>query len=87
LLGDNLERLSFEERQAVAHGLIKKVIITGEEVDIHFILPFESSPQAIDRQAKEPEGVPGHFYRLRLAHLHTNQVIKKLQRVCLPSLT
>jgi site-specific DNA recombinase len=69
LLGDNLERLSFEERQAVTHCLIKKVIITGEEVDIHFILPFESSPQAINRQSKEPEGAPGHFYRLRLAHL------------------
>jgi hypothetical protein len=68
-LGDNLERLSFEERQAVTHCLIKKVIITGEEVDIHFILPFESSPQAINRQSKEPEGAPGHFYRLRLAHL------------------
>src|SRR5262245_56418181 len=63
LSGDNLERLSFEERQAVAHCLIKKVIITGEEVDIHFILPFESSPQAINRQSKEPEGAPGHFYR------------------------
>jgi site-specific DNA recombinase len=68
LLGDNLERLSFEERQAVTHCLIKKVIITGEEVDIHFILPFESSPQAINRQTKEPEGAPGHFYGLRLAH-------------------
>jgi len=39
LLGDNLELLSFEERQAVTHCLIKKVIITREEVDIHSILP------------------------------------------------
>ena len=72
LLGDNLERLSFEERQAVAQCLIKKVVVTGEEVDIHFVLPFESSPQVINRSAKEPEGASGHFYRLRLTdhHLH-----------------
>src|SRR5262245_28109844 len=69
LLGDNLERLSFEDRQAVAQYLIDKVIMTGEEVDIHFFLPFESSPQVINHQSKEPEGTPGHFYRLRLAHL------------------
>jgi site-specific DNA recombinase len=69
LLGDNLDRLSFEERQAVSQCLIKKVTVTGEEVDIHFVLPFESTPQAVNRQSKEPEGAPGHFYRLRLAHL------------------
>jgi len=69
LLGDNLEGLSFEERQAVTQCLIKKVVVTGEEVDIHFVLPFESTPQALNRPAKEPEGAPGHFYRLRLAHL------------------
>jgi hypothetical protein len=34
LLGDNLGRLSFEERQAAAQCLIIKVIVTGEEVDI-----------------------------------------------------
>ena len=70
LLGANLERLSFAERQAVTQCLINKVIVTGEEVDIHFVLPFESAPQVINRPAKEPEGAPGHFYRLRLAHLH-----------------
>jgi hypothetical protein len=70
LLGDNLEQLSFEDRQAVAQCLISKTIVTGEEVDIHFVLPFESSPQAVSRQSKEPEGAPGQFYRLRLAHLH-----------------
>ncbi len=70
LLGDNLDRLSFEERQAVTQCLINKVIVTGEEVDIHFVLPFESTPQAVDRQSKGPEGAPGHFYRLRLAHLY-----------------
>jgi hypothetical protein len=30
----------------------------------------------LDRQSKEPEGAPGHFYRLRLAHLREAQVIK-----------
>jgi len=71
LLGDNLERLSFEERQAVTQCLIKKVVVTGEEVDIHFVLPFESTPQAVNRQSKEPEGTPGHFYGLRLPHLRS----------------
>jgi site-specific DNA recombinase len=70
LLGDNLERLSFEERQAVAQCLIKKVTVTGEQVDIHYLLPFESTPQAVNRQSKEPEGAPGQFYGLRLAHLY-----------------
>jgi hypothetical protein len=73
LLGDNLEQLSFEERQAIAQCLISKVVVTGEEVDIHFVLPFESTPQVSHRLTKEPEGTPGHFYRLRLADfdLHT----------------
>ena len=71
LLGENLEQLSFEDRQVVAQCLISKTIVTGEEVDIHFVLPFESSPQAVSRQSKEHEGAPGQFYRLRLAHLHT----------------
>ena len=36
--------------------MIKKVVVTGEEVDIHLVFPFESSPQVINRSAKEPEG-------------------------------
>jgi site-specific DNA recombinase len=56
LLGGNLDRLSFEERQAVAQCLIKKVVVTGEEVDIHFVLPFETAPQAANRPTKELEG-------------------------------
>jgi site-specific DNA recombinase len=67
-LGDHLDQLSFEERQAVAQCLINKVIVTGEEVDVHFILPFESTPQVSQRLLTAPEGTPGHFYRLRLAH-------------------
>lgn len=71
LLGDNLTRLSFEERQTVAQCLIKKVIVTGEDVDIHFVLPFELTPQAIPHAAKESEGTPGNFYRLRLADFNS----------------
>jgi site-specific DNA recombinase len=68
LLGDHLDQLSFEERQAVAQCLINKVIVMGEDVDVHFILPFESTPQVSQRLLNKPEGSPGHFYRLRLAH-------------------
>jgi site-specific DNA recombinase len=67
LLGDNLDQLSFEERQAIAQCLISKVVVTGEDVDVHFILPFEATPQVSQRLLKEPEGTPGHFCRLRLA--------------------
>ena len=41
LLGENLAQLSFEERQAIAQCLIRQVIVTGEAVDIHFILPLQ----------------------------------------------
>jgi site-specific DNA recombinase len=67
ILGDNLDRLSFEERQSVAQCLIHKVIVTGEDVDIQFVLPFESAPQAVKELLKKSEGTPGHFCRLRLA--------------------
>jgi hypothetical protein len=68
LLGANLNRLSFEERQAVAHCLISKVVVTGEQVDISYVLPFEGAPRVADRPGHTPEGMPGHVYRLRLAH-------------------
>jgi len=68
LLGENLEQLSFEEQQAVAQCLISKVVITGDQVDIFYTLPFESAPQVCDSTKHKPEGTPGHFYRLRLAH-------------------
>jgi site-specific DNA recombinase len=70
LLGHHLEQLSFEECQAIAQCLISKVVVTGEAVDIHYVLPFASTPQVAHRLTNEPEGTPGHFYRLRLAHLH-----------------
>jgi site-specific DNA recombinase len=70
LLGTNLEQLSFAERQAIAQCLISKIVVTGEEVDAHFVLPFDSTPQVSPRLPQAPEGTPGHFYRLRLAHFH-----------------
>jgi site-specific DNA recombinase len=69
LLGTNLDRLSFEERQAVAYCLSNKVVVTGEQVDISYVLPFEEAPRVADRPGSTPEGTPGHFYRLRLADL------------------
>ena len=42
LLGENLAQLSFEERQTIAQCLISQVIVRGEAVDIHFVLPFAS---------------------------------------------
>lgn len=68
LLGCNLERLSFEERQAVAQCLISKIVVTGEDVDIYFVLPFDSPPQVFHNAPGVPEGAPGQFYWLRLAH-------------------
>jgi site-specific DNA recombinase len=69
LLGKNLDRLSFPDRQTVAQCLIKKVVVTGEQVDIFYVLPFDQPPQVYNRSTQPPEGTPGHFYRLRLADL------------------
>jgi site-specific DNA recombinase len=80
LLGENLAQLSFEERQAIAQCLIHHVIVTGEAVDIHFILPFATTPQAARRLPKAPEGTPGHFYRLRLAHFDRVEVVATMGR-------
>ena len=80
LLGENLAQLSFEERQAIAQCLIRHVIVTGEAVDIHFILPFATIPQAARRLPKEPEGTPGHFYRLRLAHFNRVEMVPTMGR-------
>jgi site-specific DNA recombinase len=70
LLGDNLEQLSFEERQAVVRCLLNKVVVTGEQVDLYYVLPFEVTPQVWHSSTNKPEGTSGHFYRLRLAHLY-----------------
>jgi site-specific DNA recombinase len=69
LLGENLERLAFADRQTVAQCLIKKIVVTGEQVDISYILPFDQAPQVYNSSDQQPEGTPGHFYRLRLADL------------------
>jgi site-specific DNA recombinase len=70
LLGNNLEQLAFEQRQAVAQCLIQKVVVTGDQVDLYYVLPFEYPPQVMPRQTEVPEGTPGHFYRLRLADVN-----------------
>lgn len=69
LLGQNLDKLSFEERQAVIQCLIRKVVVTGDQVDIFYALPFASAPQVCHDQSQALEGTPSGFYRLRLAHL------------------
>jgi hypothetical protein len=38
-LGNNPDQRSCEERQAVAHGLLRKVVATAEQVDTHDVLP------------------------------------------------
>jgi site-specific DNA recombinase len=77
LLGDQLQQLAFEQRQAVAHCLIQKVVVTADQVDISYVLPFECPPQVMSRQTEVPEGTPGHFYRLRLADFHLPAMLVK----------
>ena len=67
LLGTNLELLSFEERQAVVQCLISKVVVTGVQVDIYYVLPFVSAPQLGSGPTSMPEGTSGLCCRLRLA--------------------
>lgn len=70
LLGENLSQLTFEERQAVVQCLIEKVVVTGEQVDIVYALPFASAPQVCHNKPMEPsEGTIERFLGLRLAHL------------------
>lgn len=77
LLGQNLDRLSFEERQAVVQCLIRKVVVTGEQVDIFYALPFVSAPQVCHRDRERmPEGASGSFYRLRLTHLRFSKNVR-----------
>jgi hypothetical protein len=83
LLGANLVQLTFEERQAIAQCLISKVVVTGADVDVHFLLPFDSTPQVDQRLRKAPEGAPGYFYRLRLAYFeapaHPHRTLAPMQ--------
>jgi len=82
LLGENLERLSFADRQTVAQCLIKKVVVTGEQVDIYYVLPFDHAPQVCNSSDQQPEGTPGHFYRLRLADLDPGAQPLPTPRAC-----
>ena len=66
LLGGNLERLSFEDRQAVVQLLVEKVVVYQDgTVEVHHVLPFEERPVAGDEKKK---GAPAEFYVLRLNH-------------------
>ena len=68
LLGSNVDRLSYEDRQAVVQLLVEKVVVYQDgAVEVHHVLPFEEQPMAADQKKK---GTPGEFYVLRLKHLH-----------------
>jgi hypothetical protein len=67
-LGKNLDCLTFEDRQAVTRCLIRKVGVTGEQVDIYYAFPFTFPPQVWQGTPRQPEGVVGQFYSLRLSH-------------------
>jgi site-specific DNA recombinase len=79
LLGDNLEVLSFEERQEVVQCLIRRVVVTGEQVDIYYALPFVGLPQSRPPSTEGVEGTPGDFYRLRLAHRDHERSVEEHQ--------
>jgi hypothetical protein len=68
LLGKNLDCLPFADRQAVTRCLIRKVVVTGEQVDIYYAFPFAFPPQVWQGTARPPEGAAGQFYCLRLSH-------------------
>jgi hypothetical protein len=69
LLGNNLDRLSCEERQVVVQCLISKVVVMADHVDIAYVLPVVEAPRVADHPEYTPGGTPGQCYRLRLAHL------------------
>jgi site-specific DNA recombinase len=55
LLGRNLDRLSFEDRQAVVQLLVEKVVVHPDgAVDVHHVLPFEEQPVVADQEKKYP---------------------------------
>jgi site-specific DNA recombinase len=68
LLGSNLARLSYEDRQAVVQLLVEKVVVYQDgAVEVHHVLPFEEPPVAANQKKK---GTPSEFYVLRLKQLH-----------------
>jgi site-specific DNA recombinase len=70
LLGERLDELSFEDRQAVVRCLIDKVVVTGTQVDTYYLLPFELAPRLCPDSKTVAEAAVGDFYRLRLADFH-----------------
>jgi site-specific DNA recombinase len=67
LLGSNLDRLSYEDRQAVVQLVVEKVVVYPDgAVEVHHVLPFEEPPVVADQKKK---GTPGEFYVLRLKQL------------------
>ena len=79
LLGTNLEALSFEDRQVVVQCLISRVVVTGEQVDIYYALPFVGLPQSRPASTEGVKGTPGDFYRLRLADRNGERSVEKRQ--------
>ena len=67
LIGKNLNSLSFEEKQVIAQCLIEKVIVTGEDVDIYHILPFEEPPRLVNEKNNASKSDSVNFYVLRTA--------------------
>ena len=68
LLGSNVDRLCFEDRQTVVQLLVEKVVVSRDgAVEVHHVLPFEEQPIAADQKKK---GLPPEFYVLRLQHLN-----------------
>jgi hypothetical protein len=56
LLGHNLDRLSCEERQAVAHCLSSKVVVTAEHVDISDVPRLTKPLRSLIVQGACPRG-------------------------------
>lgn len=70
LIGKNLDDLGFEDRQVLVQCLIEKVVVTGEDVDIFYVLPFAEPPRLLYNDGNGSKEELGQFYRLRLAGLH-----------------
>jgi site-specific DNA recombinase len=68
LLGNNVDRLGFEDRQAVVQLLVERVVVHPDgAVDVHHVLPFEEQPVAM---AQKKKVATGEFYVLRLQHFN-----------------
>jgi site-specific DNA recombinase len=79
LLGSNVDRLCFEDRQTVVQLLVEKVVVSREgAVEVHHVLPFEEQPVAADQKKK---GIPPELYVLRLQHLIVEAELVLLARI------